>query len=254
MKENGNVETAINNGIAAVTFSHPRGNSLPAELLARLAAAITRAGDNPEVSVIILKSTGEGPFCAGASFEELIAIDSFEKGRAFFMGFANVINAMRKCPKFIIARIHGKAVGGGVGLAAAADYALALGTASVKLSEFALGIGPFVVGPAVERKTGKSAFACMATDADWHDAPWAREKGLYNNVYTTMIELDNAVVALAGKLAIYSPDAARELKRILWEDASDWDALLEQRAEISGRLVLSDYTEKAISAFRNKQK
>lgn len=248
---NGKVETNIDGGIATITFFHPQSNSLPGELLRTLASAIEAAGNNAEARVIVLKSEGEKSFCAGASFDELISIKDMPTGKVFFSGFAMVINAIRKAPKFVIARVQGKAVGGGVGLASAADYTLAMDTASVKLSELAVGIGPFVVGPAVERKIGTSAFAQLAINAsEWESAAWAKEKGLYANIYATVEELDKAVDTLAGKLAASSPEAMHDLKRVLWKGTEHWDQLLIERAEISGRLVLSEFTINAISQFK----
>ena len=248
---NGKVETNIDGGIATITFFHPQSNSLPGELLRTLASAIEAAGNNAEARVIVLKSEGEKSFCAGASFDELISIKDMPTGKVFFSGFAMVINAIRKAPKFVIARVQGKAVGGGVGLASAADYTLAMDTASVKLSELAVGIGPFVVGPAVERKIGTSAFAQLAINAsEWESAAWAKEKGLYANIYATAEELDKAVDTLAGKLAASSPEAMHDLKRVLWKGTEHWDQLLIERAEISGRLVLSEFTINAISQFK----
>ena len=248
---NGKVETHVAGGIATITFFHPQSNSLPGELLRTLAGAIEAAGNNAEARVIVLKSEGEKSFCAGASFDELISIKDMPTGKVFFSGFAMVINAMRKAPKFVIARVQGKAVGGGVGLASAADYTLAMDTASVKLSELAVGIGPFVVGPAVERKIGTSAFAQLAINAsEWESAAWAKEKGLYANIYATVEELDKAVDTLAGKLAASSPEAMQDLKKVLWKGTEHWDQLLIERAEISGRLVLSEFTINAISQFK----
>ncbi len=248
---NGKVETNIDGGIATITFFHPQSNSLPGELLRTLASAIEAAGNNAEARVIVLKSEGEKSFCAGASFDELISIKDMPTGKVFFSGFAMVINAIRKAPKFVIARVQGKAVGGGVGLASAADYTLAMDTASVKLSELAVGIGPFVVGPAVERKIGTSAFAQLAINAsEWESAAWAKEKGLYANIYATVEELDKAVDTLAGKLAASSLEAMHDLKRVLWKGTEHWDQLLIERAEISGRLVLSEFTINAISQFK----
>jgi methylglutaconyl-CoA hydratase len=252
MIKEGKVESAISNGIGTVTFFHPQSNSMPGLLLRKLADEITALGNNPEAKVIILKSEGEKSFCAGASFDELITIDSLEKGKFFFSGFASVINAMRKSPKFVIARVQGKAVGGGVGLASAADYTLALDTASVKLSELAVGIGPFVVGPAVERKIGTSAFSALSIDAtEWKTAEWAREKGLYAEIYPSIAELDNAINVLSGKLAASNPEAMQELKKVFWAGTDDWDDLLVKRAEISGRLVLSEFTVNAINKFKS---
>lgn len=251
--QQGGVTTDMNNGIATIEFHHPASNSLPGKVLAALADEITARGNNNEVKVIIIKSLGDRAFCAGASFDELLAIDDFDTGKKFFMGFANVINAARKCPKLIIGRVQGKAVGGGVGMASAVDYCLATKYASVKLSELAIGIGPFVVGPAVERKIGTSAMSQLAIDAgEWQTAEWARQKGLYTNVYETTEELDRAVDELAQKLAAYNPEAMKELKKIFWEGTEDWDEKLSSRATLSGKLVLGDFTKNFIQKFKTK--
>lgn len=253
MSENGSITVEIKNNIGTIEFYHPKGNSLPGELLRELAKKITEVGSNPNAHVIVLRSKGSGAFCGGASFDELVTIDSEEEGKHFFMGFALVLNAMRKCPKLIIVRIHGKTVGGGVGVAAAGDYTFAHESASIKLSELALGIGPFVVGPAVQRKVGVSAFCTLSIDATrWYDAVWAREKGLYARVLSSQEELDKKVEELAHNLANSSPEAMKELKTVLWKSTDHWDSLLEQRAEISGRLVLSDYTKNFIQEFKEK--
>ncbi len=237
-------------GISEISFFHPAHNSLPSDLLSQLAQIITETGQRNDIKVIILKSFGNRTFCAGASFNELISIKDFPTGKRFFMGFANVINACRKCPKLIIGRVQGKAVGGGVGLAAAVDYCLATQYASIKLSELAVGIGPFVVGPAVERKVGVSAFSQLAINATaFRSAQWAKDKGLYAEVFDKTEDLDQAVMDLAEQLAGHNPEAASQIKRISWESATHWDELLEERAEISGRLVLSDYTKEALKRF-----
>ncbi len=249
----GSVETRIENGIGTIEFYHPSHNSLPGKLLAELRDAIVAAGENENIKVIILKSSGNRTFCAGASFDELMAIGDLDTGKKFFMGFANVINACRKCPKFIIGRIQGKAVGGGVGLASAVDYCMGTQFASVKLSELAIGIGPFVVGPAVERKVGTSAFTQMAINAtEWQTAQWAQEKGLYTEIFDTADQLDQAIEVLAGRLSSFSPEAMAMLKKVAWENCSHWDELLEARAAMSGKLVLSDFTVKAIEKFKQK--
>ncbi len=249
----GNVSVVIKDTVATVSFFHPQSNSLPGELLRELAKTITEVGQNSEVSAVVLKSEGDKAFCAGASFDELIAIDSEEKGDHFFSGFALVINAMRKCPKLIIGRVHNKAVGGGVGLASSVDYCFATTQASVKLSELAVGIGPFVVGPAVERKIGMSAMSQLAIDAtQWQSAQWAKEKGLYTSIHETVEDMDLAIDSLIQKLAKSNPEAMHELKKIFWQGTENWDELLFERAKISGRLVLSEFTKNAISAFKAK--
>jgi len=251
--DNGGVEYKIENGIGRIEFWHPKSNSLPGEVLAKLANTISELGDIEEVKVIILASKGERAFCAGASFDELISIEDFETGKEFFMGFARVINAARKCPKLIIGRIQGKAVGGGVGMAAASDYCLATKFASVKLSELALGIGPFVVGPAVERKISVSAMSHLAMNAtEWMDAEWAQQKGLYTAIYEDVDAMDQAIEELCGKLVKSNPEAMSLLKKVFWEGTEHWDQLLEERAAMSGKLVLSDFTRNAISAFKAK--
>jgi methylglutaconyl-CoA hydratase len=249
---NGTVSTQIENGIASITFFHPQSNSLPGTLLRELAAAISAAGSNNNVKVIVMKSEGEKAFCAGASFDELISINDIETGTYFFSGFAGVINAMRKAPKFVIARVQGKAVGGGVGLASAADYTFATDAASVKLSELAVGIGPFVVGPAVERKIGTSAFCQLTINAsEFQSAAWAKEKGLYTEIYNSIEEMDAAIKTLAQKLATSNPEAMQMLKSIMWEGTENWDQLLMERAGMSGKLVLSDFTRNAIAKFKS---
>jgi methylglutaconyl-CoA hydratase len=248
----GHVNTTIEDGIATISFFHPAHNSLPSHLLTGLVNAINTAGGDPSVILLILQSEGK-TFCAGASFDELAAIDNFVVGHTFFLGFANVINAMRKCPKLIIVRAHGKAVGGGVGICSAADYCLATQSAAIKLSELAVGIGPFVIGPPVERKMGLSAFSEMAINAtEWRSAEWGRAKGLFNEVFETVEKLDDYLKNFTEILVKSNPEAMRELKRIFWQGTEGWDKLLSDRAAISGRLILSDFTKKAISAFKLK--
>lgn len=247
------VRSQIEEGIGTIEFFHPQSNAMPGIQLSNLATEITKLGADPEVRVIVLKSAGERVFCAGASFDELISIRDSETGLTFFSGFAQVINAMRKAPKFVIVRVQGKTVGGGVGIAAAGDYTLGTVHASVKLSELAIGIGPFVVGPAVQRKMGLSAFSQMTIDATtFHSAEWALQKGLYAEVFEEISALDDAVASLAKRLAASSPQATQEIKQMLWSGTEDWDQLLIKRAEISGRLVLSDFTRDAIASFKKK--
>ncbi|MEQ9062858.1 MAG: enoyl-CoA hydratase/isomerase family protein [Vicingaceae bacterium] len=249
----GSVKSTVENGIGRISFFHPQSNSLPGHLLAKLAETVKNLGSDERVRVVILSSEGERAFCAGASFDELSSISVLEEGKRFFSGFANVINACRKSPKVIIGRVHGKAVGGGVGLASATDYCFATSNASVKLSELAVGIGPFVVGPAVQRKMGLSAMSQLAINAnEWKTAEWAREKGLYTDVFDSTKQLDEAVEALAERLAQSNPEAMRELKKIFWKGTEHWDELLGERASISGRLVLSDFTRNAIAAFKSR--
>lgn len=253
--ESGKVESFILEGIGTVRFFHPQSNSLPGKLLRELAAEIERLGNNPEAKVIVLTSEGNKAFCAGASFDELAAIRDLETGKEFFSGFALVINAMRKAPKFIIARVHGKAVGGGVGLASAADYTLATEAAAIKLSELAVGIGPFVVGPAVERKIGTAAFTQLTINAtQWQNAYWAKEKGLYMDIFKTTEELDKNIEELCLALSKSNPEAMAMLKKVMWEGTENWDNLLIERAAMSGKLVLSDFTKNAIAKFKATSK
>lgn len=250
-RENGSLYTKIENNIATVEFGHPASNSFPSVLLERLANEFDKLSTNDEVYVIVLKSEGDRAFCAGASFDELVAIDNLTDGKAFFSGFANVINAMRRCSKLIIGRVQGKTVGGGVGLAAACDYVLATEHASIKLSEFTIGIGPFVIAPAVERKISVSGLAELTLDAtSWKNAYWAKEKGLYARVFETQAELDKEVTILSEKLASYNPEALAEMKKALWKGTEHWEELLIERAETSGKLVLSDFTKNALSKFK----
>jgi methylglutaconyl-CoA hydratase len=245
------VTSTIEEQIATIEFFHPAHNSLPSDILAKLANTITEVGQNDEVLVIVLKSGGQRTFCAGASFKELISIQNETEGEAFFSGFANVINAMRKCPKFIIGRVQGKTVGGGVGLASSMDYCMATKYASIKLSELNLGIGPFVVGPAVERKLGVSGMSQIAIDANTFYSPdWALQKGLFTQVFDSTEALDEAVQNFAKNLCAYNPEAVKEMKQMFWRGTEDWDELLKERAKISGRLVLSEFTKEKLKRFK----
>jgi len=252
-RSNGSLYTNVQNKIATIEFGHPAGNSFPGALLSRLTQKLDELANDDSVLVILLKSEGERAFCAGASFDELLKINNLEEGKTFFSGFANVINAMRSCGKLIIGRVQGKAVGGGVGLASACDYVFATDHAAIKLSEFTIGIGPFVIAPAVERKMGKAALAELTLGADqWQNAYWAKEKGLYAKVFDSTAEMDKAVDIFATKLASYNPDALAAMKKALWEDTDHWDELLSDRAALSGKLVLSDFTKTALAKIKTK--
>lgn len=249
----GVIKTAIKHNIATVSFFHPASNSFPSLLLANLTQELNVLSSNDEINLIILKSEGNGAFCAGASFDELLEVSNLEEGRLFFSGFANVVNAMRNCSKIIIGRVHGKAVGGGVGIISACDYVFATNNASTKLSELAIGIGPFVIEPAVSRKIGKTAMTEMTLAAtEWKNAEWALNKGLFTQLFSSLDELDNSLSSFALNLASYNPEALVEMKKAIWEGTENWSTLLYERAEISGKLVLSDFTKNALQKFKTK--
>jgi methylglutaconyl-CoA hydratase len=251
--ELGTVISETHSGVTTIEFAHPQSNSMPAKQLEKLANEIHFAGTHAETKVIVLKSTGDRAFCSGASFDELMQITNAAEGEEFFSGFASVINNMRRCPKFIIARVQGKCVGGGVGIAAAADYAIAVNNADIKLSELAVGIGPFVVGPAVERKIGTAAFSALAIDATkWRNSDWAKKKGLFAEVHESIENMDESVAHLAKTLANSNPEAMAEMKRVFWKGTENWDTLLQERAVISGKLILSDFSKNAIAKFKAK--
>ncbi|MBX7117560.1 MAG: enoyl-CoA hydratase/isomerase family protein [Gemmatimonadaceae bacterium] len=246
----GTVRTETRDGIATVEFAHPKGNSLPAALLNDLAAAITAAGADPSARVIVLRSAGGSTFCAGASFDEFTAVATPEAGQAFFSGFARVILAMIRAPKFVLVRVQGRAAGGALGVIAASDYSFAVRTAQAKLSELQVGIGPFVVGVVLERKLGQAAFQHLGVHADWHDAAWCERHGLYAMLCDDTAGLDAAVEAHATRLAGANPEAMREMKRIFWAGTEGWEAQMRERAAMSGRMVLSDFTREALARFR----
>jgi methylglutaconyl-CoA hydratase len=246
------VQTTLSDSIATITFGGTKGNSLPGALLRELASTIEATASKPDVNVIVLRSEGDGPFCAGASFDELKSIADEKTGKQFFLGFAGVILAMTRAPKPVIARIQGKTVGGGVGVAAAADYAIATSSASIRLSELAVGIGPFVVGPVIEHKIGRGPYSALALDADWRDAAWAQQHGLFAAVKESVAELDATVDALARKLAQANPEAVARIKQTVWAGTDHWPKLLDERAATSGKLVLSRFTRDAIAAFEKR--
>jgi methylglutaconyl-CoA hydratase len=242
----GSVVAKTLNGVTTISFSHPKSNSLPGRLLAELAASVRDAGLDQATSVIVICSEGRGAFCAGASFDELKAVTDAAGGKKFFMGFARLIIEMIRCPKIIVTRVHGKAVGGGVGIIGASDYVLATQAASIRLSELAIGLGPFIVGPAIERKIGMGAFSAMTIDTDWRDAAWAERHGLFAEVHKDVESLDASLAKRVADLAGSNPEAMAKLKAVFWRDTDDWAQLLESRAEMSGTLVLSEFTRKAI--------
>ena len=248
----GDVSVTISDGIGTISFSHPKSNSLPGALLQRLADAVTWLGRDSGARVIVLRSEGAGPFCAGASFDELVAIANVAEGEEFFSGFARVILAMIRAPQFVLVRVHGRTAGGGVGIAAAGDYTFAVRSASAKLSELALGIGPFVVGPVIERRIGHGPYAAMSVDVDWRDAEWGERHGLYARIFSDIASMDAAINGLAGTLAASNPDAMTKMKRVFWAGTEEWDAMLRERARMSGTLVLSEFTRAAIAKFKGR--
>ena len=244
--DDGHVRSETSDGIATITFYHPKSNSLPGRLLAELTSAVTEAGENPDARVIVLRSEGAGAFCAGASFAELQAIHDVESGKRFFMGFVNLIIAMIRAPKFVVTRVHGKAVGGGVGIVSASDFAMAASGASLKLSELAVGLGPFIVGLPIQKKVGMGAFSAMSIDADWRDAEWGYRHGLYAELHPDVASLDAALEKRVRALAASNPEAMAQLKKVFWEDTDDWSERLDARAGMSGTLVLSEFTSRAV--------
>jgi methylglutaconyl-CoA hydratase len=248
----GDVSVTIADGIGTISFSHPKSNSLPGALLRRLAEAIAWVGKDPAAKVILLRSEGSGPFCAGASFDELLSIAKVAEGVEFFSGFARVILAMIRAPKFVVVRVHGRTAGGGVGIVAAGDYTFAVRGASAKLSELAIGIGPFVVGPVIERRIGKGPYSAMSVDADWRDAEWGERHALYSRTCDDLASMDGSINALAGTLAASNPDAMAAMKRVFWQGTEDWDELLAERAKMSGTLVLSEFTRQSIAKFKGR--
>ena len=250
-RTNGSLFTNIQDSIATIEFGHPASNSFVSELLDRLAKEFDKLSENPNITVIILKSEGEKAFCAGASFDELVAVTTLEESKVFFSGFANVINAMRKCKKIIVGRVQGKTVGGGVGLAAACDYAFASEAASIRLSELTIGIAPFVIAPAVSRKIGVAGMSELSLNPTaWKTAYWAQEKGLFSHVFDSINELDKELDLFTNNLSSYNPQALEDWKKVLWENTDHWDTLLLERAAITGRLALSEFTKNTLEKFK----
>ncbi|HCO83730.1 MAG TPA: enoyl-CoA hydratase [Arenibacter sp.] len=252
-RSNGSLYTSIVNGVATVEFGHPASNSFVSELLERLTKTLGELSNKEEVSVILLKSEGNRAFCAGASFDELLEVDNLSEGKIFFSGFAHLINAMRNCKKLIVGRVQGKAVGGGVGIIAACDYVFAVEAASIRLSELTIGIAPLVIAPAVQRKIGVAGLSELSLSPnEWKNAYWAKEKGLFSKVFDKQDEMDKELDIFTEKLAKYNPEAMEEWKKVLWEGTGHWDTLLTNRAEITGRLAISEETKQALEKFKNK--
>lgn len=238
-------------GIAIIEFFHPQHNSLPLHLLQELTNALKKASNSEAAKVVLLKSGGDRTFCAGASLEELISISDESTGKQFFSGFGAVINAIRENHKLVVARIQGKAVGGGVGLIAAADSSFATKTASVRLSELNIGIGPFVIAPAVKRKIGLSAFSRLSLHpTEWMGAEEAAKNGLFTRIFDTAALMDTFLESYLKQLVNYNPEALKNMKNVLWEGTEHWPELLDERASMSGKLVLSSHTKQALAKFK----
>lgn len=247
------VKYEIENHVASIEFFHPKGNSFPSSQLQKLIEIINDLGKNDDARVIVIKSAGDNIFCAGASFDELLLIEDFETGTTFFSGFANLILAMRNCPKFIIGCVEGKVVGGGVGIVAACDYALAMYNASIRLSELSIGIGPFVIEPAITRKIGIQAFSELTLNPkEWVSSEWCLKHGFYNKTFSNPADLEKATLEFTEQLSQYSPEAMKNLKSIFWENARNWDEIMPKRAAMSGKLVLSDFTKETLNKFKSK--
>ncbi len=246
----GEVLLNIEDGIGTIEFHHPKGNSLPSNLLKQLSEAIQRAGDDHSIKVIRLKSRGN-TFCAGASFDELLAINSEEQAHKFFSGFGSLIESIKTCPKFVVAEVQGKAVGGGVGIIAACDYAIASENASIKLSELSIGFGPFVIAPAVIRKIGLSAFSTLTIDSTtWKTAAWGNEKGLFNEIVQDLNKLNSRTTKLCESLSNHSLEAMRQIKSTLWEGYEELNDIHKKRATLSGTLSQSELTQSILSGFK----
>lgn len=249
---NGFVNTEIKNKISEITFGTEKSNSLPGEILEKLAQTILSEGAKPEVKAILLKSAGEKAFCAGASFDELLSIEELETSKKFFGGFAKVLNAMRKCGKLVIVRVQGKTTGGGVGIACAADYCFATQDSAMALTELNLGIGPFVIGPYVERKIGKSAYTAMSVDADFRSAEWCAKHDVYHMVSATIAEMDIKLTDFLEKLSQRSADALALIKKVSWEGTEHFESLMPERIHMSASLILEDSAKKNIQSIKEK--
>ncbi|MGB9663666.1 MAG: enoyl-CoA hydratase/isomerase family protein [Ignavibacteria bacterium] len=240
MAENEIVTSEIKDKVCTISFFNPKGNSLSTLHLLRLTKEFNDVNYNENVNVVVLRSGGDGAFCGGASIDELVKFDRFEKAKEFFFAFGKLLLTIIRCQKPVIARVHGKIVGGGIGLVSACDYSIAKKDASLRLSELTIGIGPFVISPFVIRKIGISAFTHLSLDTQWRDAEWGKIFGLYSKVVETNEQLDEEVYKLASDLSKFSMNSLIKLKEILWEKTENWDQLIDERAEISARLILAE--------------
>lgn len=246
------VTTIVENHIAKITFGTPKSNSLPGEILEKLASTLLEEGAKNEVKAILLQSAGEKAFCAGASFDELLEINDLETSKIFFGGFAKVLNSMRNCKKIVVVRVQGKTTGGGVGIACGADYCFATQEAALALTEINLGIGPFVIGPYVERKIGKSQFTAMAIDAEFRSALWAKEHSIYHSVSESIEEMDLQLSDFLNKLSTRSDEALSLIKKVSWEGTEHFDQLSPERIVMSASLILEKSAKERIESIKEK--
>lgn len=244
------VQLNITHNIATISFYSIKSNSFTSIMLHELSQLLDEVSKNETINVVILKSEGEKTFCAGASFDELLQVENEEDASLFFSGFAKVILAMKNCKIPIITRVQGNAVGGGVGIIAASDYAFSLNNCKVKLSELSLGFGPFVIEPAVSRKIGIIAMQNISYNpVEWKNIQWARENNLFQETFETIELMDEKIEIFVNQLSNYSRDALVELKKVFWNNTEHWDKLLYERAAISGKLALSSYTKVKLKEF-----
>lgn len=253
--QNGSLHSRISKGIATIEFGHPKANSLTSALLEGLMQEFNSLSENDKVSLILLKSKGEGAFCAGASFDELLQIDNLTDATHFFNGFANVFLAMRNCKKPIVGQIQGKATGGGVGLIAACDYTLATENAWIRLPELAIGIAPFVIAPVLIRKIGTTALNEMyMTPNLWKESHWAQRYNLYTQVLKNIKELNEQTAHFTENLAKINSNVLAEMKQITWKNTENWSEELHKNATLSAKFLLSEETKSILMNFKNSKK
>ena len=245
------INSSIQNNICYIEFFTPKHNALNSNMLDQLANKIEETPEH--CAVIVLSSGGDRTFCAGASFDELSQIKNQEEATLFFNGFAKVILSIKACPQIVIVSVQGKAVGGGVGIIAAADYAIALENAALKLSELNIGIGPFVIAPAIVKKSGINVLTEMSLNPDnFYSAKWAKQKGLFHKVCENQSDLKITTNNFANKLASFNVNALKAMKHVFWENTEHWPELLEKRAETSGSLVLEKAVQDKIRTILSK--
>jgi methylglutaconyl-CoA hydratase len=251
------LQTDVRDGVAVVTMARERvRNAFNEAMIEELDAAFIELGAEPVVRAIVL--AGRGPvFCAGADLEWMARMADFtaQENRRDALRLAHMLRTISRCPKPTLARVHGDAFGGGLGLVAACDMAFAAADASFCLSETRLGLIPATIGPHVVRAIGRRNALRYFQTAETFDSAEALRIGLLHGV-AAREQLDATISEVLDALSLTSQQATREAKRLVHDIAGQplTDQLLADTAERIAAARESDDGREGVRAFLQKRK
>ncbi len=249
------IDIGFNGPVATVTLNRPDShNAFNPEMIGAITAAFRSLGDNPVVRVIVLTGRGRS-FCAGADvgYMRETADYTFEENVADGQAIFDLMQAVDSCPKAVVGRINGAAIGGGAGLTACCDIAIAVERAKFAFSEVRLGIVPAIISPFVVAKIGAANSREMFLTGERFLAPKALEIGLVQQVAADEAALDSAVQERVEQLLMAAPGAQADAKKLIRtvsgqpkEAMRDFttDLIARRRASGEGREGMSAFLEK----------